>query len=87
MGCALDRQDVVPVEVFEGDLELLSQFGLLDMATEAKDKGAIADALQALLLQAFLTYPDRSQLRLLERVRAQRYRSRHFLDRSPLPAR
>lgn len=48
---------VVPVEVYDDDLALLHSFGFLTQE-EKSDPAAISSALQALLLQAFLTYPD-----------------------------
>lgn len=62
----------IPFDVYDDDLEMLRRYGLLTLPEKA-DRGAVADALDALLVNAFVTYPH-ERFPWRERIARQRGR-------------
>jgi hypothetical protein len=73
---------VLPIEVYDDDIELLRQFGFLT-AAEKSDQAAVAEALETFLMFGFLTYPDLPADPWRNRTAKQQQRISALLDREP----
>jgi hypothetical protein len=74
---------VVPIEVYEDDIELLERFGYL-VQDEANQQDALNGALQSFMLYGFLVHQEEEPHPWRDRVKKQRRRVRALSDRRSL---